>query len=79
MGNSEANGFLDMHGAFAWNLCAAGRTCKAKWLRILCASYIELIRNTPFIVQLFFVFFGLPALGLRLSAWEAGALAMVLN
>lgn len=71
--------FSTCMGLLLGTLCAAGRTCKAKWLRVLCASYIELIRNTPFIVQLFFVFFGLPALGLRLSAWEAGALAMVLN
>lgn len=41
--------------------------------------YVELIRNTPFIVQLFFIFFGLPALGLRLSEWEAALLAMVIN
>ncbi|WP_394244361.1 amino acid ABC transporter permease [Vibrio astriarenae] len=60
-------------------ICAAGRTSRLKGLRIVCASYIELVRNTPFIVQLFFIFFGLPALGLRLSAWEAGVLAMVLN
>lgn len=41
--------------------------------------YVELIRNTPFIVQLFFIFFGLPALGVRLSEWEAAVLAMVIN
>ena len=41
--------------------------------------YVELIRNTPFIVQLFFIFFGLPALGMRLSEWEAAVLAMVIN
>ena len=42
-------------------------------------AYVELIRNTPFIVQLFFIFFGLPSLGLRLSEWEAAVLAMVIN
>ncbi|MGP0172899.1 amino acid ABC transporter permease [Pseudomonas sp. NCHU5208] len=41
--------------------------------------YVELIRNTPFIVQLFFIFFGLPSLGVRLGEWEAAALAMVIN
>ncbi|MDI5994045.1 amino acid ABC transporter permease [Pseudomonas sp. MDMC216] len=41
--------------------------------------YAELIRNTPFIVQLFFIFFGLPSLGVRLSEWEAAVLAMVIN
>ncbi|CAH0529233.1 amino acid ABC transporter permease [Vibrio hippocampi] len=66
-------------GLLLGTLCAAGRTSRAKWLKVLCSSYIELVRNTPFIVQLFFIFFGLPALGLRLNAWEAGVLAMVLN
>ena len=42
-------------------------------------AYVELIRNTPFLVQLFFIFFGLPALGVRLSEWEAAVLAMVIN
>ena len=41
--------------------------------------YVELIRNTPFIVQLFVIFFGLPSLGVRLSEWEAAVLAMVIN
>jgi polar amino acid transport system permease protein len=40
---------------------------------------VELIRNTPFIVQLFFIFFGLPSLGLRLSALQAAVLAMTVN
>ena len=40
---------------------------------------MELIRNTPFIVQLFFIFFGLPALGLRLSPEWSSVIAMVLN
>lgn len=48
-------------------------------LRPLAAAYIELIRNTPFIVQLFFVFFGLPSLGLRLSPEWASVIAMTLN
>jgi polar amino acid transport system permease protein len=50
-----------------------------KWARALVALYVELIRNTPFIVQLFFVFFGLPSLGLQLSALQAAVLAMTIN
>ncbi|NDY90294.1 amino acid ABC transporter permease [Ideonella livida] len=42
-------------------------------------AYVELFRNTPFIVQLFFLFFGLPSLGVRLSPDLASVLAMVLN
>lgn len=41
--------------------------------------YVELIRNTPFLVQLYIVFFGLPAAGIRISAVEAGLLAMTVN
>lgn len=42
-------------------------------------AYVELIRNTPFLVQLFFIFFGLPSLGLRLDATVAAILAMTIN
>jgi polar amino acid transport system permease protein len=41
--------------------------------------YVELIRNTPFLVQLFFIFFGLPSLGVQISGWQAAVLAMVIN
>lgn len=41
--------------------------------------YVELFRNTPFLVQLFLIFFGLPSLGIRLAEWQAAILAMVLN
>lgn len=41
--------------------------------------YVELIRNTPFLVQLFFIFFGLPSLGLKITEWQAAVLAMVIN
>lgn len=48
-------------------------------LRAAVAAYVELVRNTPFIVQLFFIFFGLPALGVKLSPEAASMLAMVFN
>jgi polar amino acid transport system permease protein len=41
--------------------------------------YVELIRNTPFLVQLYIIFFGLPSIGIRISAIEAGILAMTIN
>ena len=58
---------------------AAGRRSRYGWLRSLVAAYVELIRNTPFIVQLFFIFFGLPSLGVRLDAVPAAILAMTIN
>ena len=48
-------------------------------LRLLAIGYIELIRNTPFLVQVFFIYFGMPALGVRLGGEEAAILAMSLN
>lgn len=41
--------------------------------------YVELFRNTPFLVQLFLIFFGLPSMGIKLTEWQAAMLAMVLN
>ena len=48
-------------------------------LRWVVNAYIELVRNTPFLVQLFFFFFALPAIGLRWSAYAAALVAMVVN
>jgi polar amino acid transport system permease protein len=59
--------------------CAWVRTQGQRWSRPAVAAYVELIRNTPFIVQLFFIFFGLPALGLRLSPEWSSVMAMVIN
>jgi polar amino acid transport system permease protein len=41
--------------------------------------YVELIRNTPFLVQLYIIFFGLPSLGLLVPAEVAAVLAMTIN
>lgn len=59
--------------------CAWGKTAGPAPLRWLINAYIELIRNTPFLAQLFFFFFALPALGLRWSAYTAALTAMVVN
>ena len=42
-------------------------------------GYVEFIRNTPFLIQLYFVFFALPHFGLRLGPNAAALLAMVIN
>lgn len=60
-------------------VCAWGKTAGPRSLRWVINAYIELIRNTPFLVQLFFFFFALPALGLRWSAYAAALVAMVVN
>ena len=59
--------------------CAWARVHGGAALKAVVACYVELIRNTPFIVQLFFIFFGLPGLGVKLSPEVASFLAMVVN
>lgn len=59
-----------------------GAICRAWKLRPfdrLFGVYVEVIRNTPFLVQLFFIFFGLPSLGVKMTEWQAAVLAMVIN
>ncbi|POA82295.1 ABC transporter permease [Pseudomonas sp. FW305-E2] len=60
-------------------LGAVVRAWRLRPFDALFGLYVELIRNTPFIVQLFFIFFCLPALGVRLTEWQAAVLAMVIN
>lgn len=60
-------------------LGAALRSGRPGWLSRLWGGYVELIRNTPFVVQLFFIVFGLPNIGLKLTAGEAALLAMLIN
>jgi polar amino acid transport system permease protein len=66
-------------GLVVGTLCAWARSSGPLWLRWVVGSYVELIRNTPFIVQLFFVFFGLPAAGVKLTPEIASVIAMVIN
>ncbi|CAB3846042.1 amino acid ABC transporter permease [Achromobacter piechaudii] len=60
-------------------VCAWVRTQGPRWLRVPVTAYVEVIRNTPFLIQLFFVFFGLPSLGVQLGEMQAACLAMALN
>jgi polar amino acid transport system permease protein len=59
--------------------CAWVRAEGPAWLKWPVGAYVEVIRNTPFIVQLFFIFFGLPGLGIKLSPEMASVLTMVIN
>jgi polar amino acid transport system permease protein len=58
---------------------AWARTSGTRWLDAPVGFYVELIRNTPFLVQIYLIFFGLPVLGVRLEANTCALLAMVLN
>ena len=60
-------------------VCAYLRTAGPRSVRWLVAAYVEGIRNTPFLVQLYIIFFSLPALGVRFEANEAALAAMVVS
>jgi polar amino acid transport system permease protein len=60
-------------------LGAAAKRGRHPWLRAIIGFYVEVIRNTPFLVQLFVIFFGLPSLGIRFNPLTAAFLAMTLN
>src|SRR3954471_19866186 len=58
---------------------AAGRVYGPVWLKRVLAVYVEAIRNTPLIVQLFLIFFGLPSAGLKFDADTAAMVALSIN
>ncbi|WP_428412677.1 amino acid ABC transporter permease [Pararhizobium sp.] len=58
---------------------ALGRTSKWKLLRILMATYIQIFQGTPLLIQLFFVYFGLPLLGFKVDVWVALTIGLSLH
>ncbi|MGO4571118.1 amino acid ABC transporter permease [Microvirga sp. 2TAF3] len=60
-------------------LCAVGRRSSIGWVVKACSIYVEAIRNTPLLVQIFLVYFGLSSLGLSLSAFTVAVIALVIN
>jgi polar amino acid transport system permease protein len=66
-------------GALGGTVLASIRSTLGLPVRILVDAYVEIIRNTPFLVQLFIVYFGLPGLGLRIGADTAALIGMTIN
>ena len=60
-------------------LGAVAKTSGIRPLRWIVDIYVEVIRNTPFLVQIFFIFFGLPAVGISMSPNTAALVALVVN
>jgi polar amino acid transport system permease protein len=60
-------------------VCAYLKAAGARPLQWLVTGYVELIRNTPFLVQIFIIYFSLPVIGVRLDANQAALAAMVVN
>ena len=50
-----------------------------RWLRAIAWGYVQFIRGTPLLVQIFLIYFGLPALGINIPAYWSGVIALGLN
>jgi polar amino acid transport system permease protein len=68
-----------MIGLLIGLLVALGRSSPMPAIRGAVQAYVEAIRNTPLLVQLFLVFFGLPSIGIRLDANTAATIALSIN
>ncbi len=55
------------------------RLSRSPLLRSLSGAYIEIIRGTPLLVQLFIIYYGLPQYGIRLEAFTAGVIGLSIN
>ena len=60
-------------------MMAAGRVSRFFPVRFAAGIYVEFIRNTPALLQIFIMFFGLPSFGLRMTAVVAGIVGLGLN
>ncbi|QTL02103.1 amino acid ABC transporter permease [Aquabacter sp. L1I39] len=63
-------------GGIALGLIALGGWTWARWL---VRAYVDFIRGTPLLIQIFIFFFGLPLMGLRLGEFWAGVIALSFN
>ena len=60
-------------------LCAIARAGGSPSLKAIVGCYVDVIRNTPLLVQLFIIYFGIATLGLRIPANVAAIIALVVN
>lgn len=71
--------FISILVGFVFGIAGAvARTSPLKILRFFGAAYVEIFRNTPLLIQIFIIYFGLPGLGLKLSSYASGLTALIL-
>src|SRR6266545_3556898 len=58
---------------------AMGQSKGPRWIQWLCTVYIEFFRGTPVLVQLLFLYFGLPTIGLAMPGWLTALIGLGLN
>ncbi|MDR3376843.1 MAG: amino acid ABC transporter permease [Ancalomicrobiaceae bacterium] len=75
----ELSAIATVLGFVFGTLCAIGRSGGSPAVKWAIAAYVEVIRNTPLLVQIFLVYFGIATLGVHLSANFAAVAALVVN
>lgn len=58
---------------------AVGQSKGPAAIRLLCTAYVEFFRGTPVLVQLLFLYFGLPAIGIAMPGWLTALVGLGLN
>ncbi|MEJ8814734.1 amino acid ABC transporter permease [Variovorax ureilyticus] len=71
--------FATVLGFVVGTLCAIARTSGPAWLRNLVAAYVELVRNTPLLIQSYFLIFGMASIGMKLPILVGATIALVVN
>jgi polar amino acid transport system permease protein len=56
-----------------------GLRLRPRWFGVPVGAFVEVVRNTPFLIQIFFIYFGLPAIGIRLEPNIAAIVALSIN
>lgn len=68
-----------LFGTIIGTLAGIGRLSKILLIKIPCYCYIEFIRGTPLLVQIYIIYFGLPSLGIDLPPFTAAIVALSIN
>lgn len=66
-------------GVVLGSVCAGLRTSHIRWARVAVAVYVEVIRNTPLLIQAYFLIFGLASIGVRLPFILGATIALTVN
>ena len=74
----ELSAVATIAGFVAGTACAITMR-RGGWPARLCGAYVEAIRNTPLLVQIFLMYFGLASLGLHLSAFVVASISLTVN
>src|SRR5690606_13828916 len=75
----KLSAFATVLGFIAGTLIACSRVSRHRPLRFLAAAYVECIRNTPLLIQAYFLIFGLASVGMDMPILVGAVIALVIN